>query len=373
MNKINMKDLFGKYKYYSVSVIVVLTIAITSGLAWFVNNLPDPIIKSIFESVASNNIHRNAFEEDGIYIITTGTGAPIPDINRTGPQTVIVAGEQILVFDSGPGTTRNLEISPVNISEIDAFFFTHYHSDHIGDFGELMIKHWASGANETPLVSYGPPGLRQVVEGFMSAYELDREYRIEHHGDAVAPPSGFGADVREFDFGNNLDDSEVVYEEGGVIVTAFNVSHPPVVPAVGYRIEYQGKTIAFTGDTIYTDSLVNHIRGADLLISEMLNHKFSQWLSDATSGSDSTTSSVARDIQDSHIDAPQVGIMATEANIPQVLITHVLPPVTSDLIVNPFLRGMKAEYDGIVDLANDGTMLFVPLDSNNIQLTELFK
>jgi ribonuclease Z len=371
-----MKQLFTlikNNKFYAIGLSIVTIIIIVFGAVTFVYNLPDPVIKYFLENQVAENRNKDIFNKDGIYVITTGTGAPLPDKNRSGPQTVVYAGGQLLVFDAGPGTTNKLESSRLNVSEIDAFFFTHYHSDHIGDFGELMLKHWAVAGSSEPLQAYGPTGINQVVDGFESAYQLDKSYRIAHHGDEVMPPSGFGANANEFNIGTELADSGVVYEKDGVKVTAFNTEHPPVVPNVGYKVEYKGRSVAISGDTIFVESLIDHVSGVDLFVSEMLNHKFSGWISDATKGNETNASDVTEDIQESHINGPEVGRVAREAGVKRLLITHVLPPVPHDILKNPHLRDLKSEYNGPVDLANDGTMIFLPPGSDKMEKTELLK
>lgn len=321
--------------------------------------------------VATNQTARH-FEEDALYVITTGTGAPLPDAGRAGPQTVVVAGDQVLVFDAGPGSTHKLELI-MDASLVDALFLTHYHSDHIGDLGELMLKRWATGGSAKPLPIYGPPGIEEVVAGFEAAYQLDRGYRIAHHGEEAMPPSGFGAQVHLFDLGSDLMASEVVYEQDGVQVISFNVDHAPIFPAVGYRVTYKGKSVVITGDTVYTESLTHHSIGADVLVSEALNHEISTMVSQATSDIENNASLVAEDIKDYHITPEQAGIVARDAGIPYLIITHVLPPVPHQILVHPFLRDARAVYDGEIYMANDGTMVKISVNSDKVTIKELPK
>ncbi|MBI5030784.1 MAG: MBL fold metallo-hydrolase [Chloroflexi bacterium] len=342
------------------------------GGVWFLNNLPDFAVKMLINTAVSTNRKAKHFEEDALYVITTGTGAPLPDPNRAGPQTIVIAGDQILVFDAGPGSTRQLELI-IDASSVDALFLTHYHSDHIGDMGELMLKRWATSGPAEPLPIYGPPGIEEVVAGFEAAYQLDKGYRIAHHGVEAVPPSGAGGEVHLFDLGTDLMASDVVYEEDGVQVIAFNVDHTPVFPAVGYRVTYKGKSVVISGDTIFTESLIHHSMGADVLVSEALNHEMSSMVSEATRDFENNASLVAEDIKDYHITPEQAGIVARDAGIPYLLITHVLPPVPNQILVNPFLRDARAIYDGEVYMANDGTRVKIPVDSEKITIVELLK
>lgn len=354
-----------------LSVVVVL---LAAGGIWFLFNLPDSMVAYLFQRSAKTNNEKNAsrFSEDGIYVITTGTGAPLPDAKRAGPQAIVVAGDQVLVFDAGPGSTRKLEMI-MDASTVDALFLTHYHSDHIGDMGELMLKRWGTGGVAEPLPIYGPPGIEEVVAGFEAAYLLDKGYRVAHHGENVMPPSGFGGEVHMFDLGSDLMASDVVYENGDVQVVAFNVDHAPIFPAVGYRVNYKDHSVVITGDTVFTESVIYHAMGADVLVSEALNHKMSAMLSEATSIIENNASVVAHDIQDYHITPEQAGIIARDAGIPYLIITHVLPPVPSQILVNPFLRDARAVYDGEIRMANDGTMVKIPVNSGNITIEELLK
>jgi ribonuclease Z len=61
----------------------------------------------------------------------------------------------------------------------------------------------------------------------------------------------------------------VVYEKDGIKVIAFLVDHRPVVPAFGYRIEYGGHSVVLSGDTRYSENLISHAKGTDLLVHEV--------------------------------------------------------------------------------------------------------
>lgn len=342
-----------------------------AGGTYFATNLPDAAVEAAIKQSISRGLIRSNFEDDALHVITTGTGAPLPDPARVGPQTVVIAGDQQLVFDTGPGSTRQLALTGVNIGAVNALFLTHYHSDHISDLGELMLLHWTSVGATEPLQIYGPTGVEEVVAGFIAAYQLDRGYRIDHHGEEVTPPSGFGAVANTFDLGTDLTSSDVVYEAGDVQVIAFNVDHPPVVPAVGYRVNYKDRSVMITGDTIYSDSLIQHAMGADLMVSDALNHKMSQATSEASESAKNNLASIAADIQESHIRPEEAALVAKEAGVGFLMITHVLPPVPA-ILENPFLRDARAVFAGQVRMANDGTLAKLPANSDEIIVSELF-
>ena len=107
-----------------------------------------------------------------------------------------------------------------------------------------------------------------VVAGFNLAYAADADYRIAHHGEAVVPANG---SLLAFPFPMPADgELAPVLETDGVRVSAFRVSHPPVTQAVGYRIDYRGRTVVVSGDTAKSPNLIDHAKGADLLLHDAL-------------------------------------------------------------------------------------------------------
>jgi ribonuclease Z len=236
-----------------------------------------------------------------------------------------------------------------------------------------MLKRWGTAFNPEPLPIYGPPGIEEVVAGFEAAYLLDRGYRHDHHGEEVMPLSGFGGEVHMFDLGTDLMASEVVYEEGDVQVIAFNVDHAPIFPAVGYRVNYKDRSVVISGDTIFTESLIHHTMGADVFVSEALNHEMSDMVAEAGRDLDNNVSTVAEDIQDYHITPGEAGIVARDAGVSLLIITHVLPPVPADVLINPFLADARDVFDGQVYMASDGTLVSMPVNSDQYSIDEILK
>jgi len=72
------------------------------------------------------------------------------------------------------------------------------------------------------------------------------------------------------EFKNEKDAIELIYNQDGIKITAFDVDHAPVEPAVGYVIEYNGKKVVISGDTKKNDLVLQMSQGADLLIHEVI-------------------------------------------------------------------------------------------------------
>src|ERR1700761_4307302 len=119
-------------------------------------------------------------------VLLCGTNAPLPDPNRAGGCALIAAGDDLYVVDTGMGSVRNLMMWRVPLQKIKGVFLTHFHSDHIGDLGELRLQTWVAG-RRTPLKVYGPEGVADVADGFNRAYSHDADYRTAHHGEKMLP------------------------------------------------------------------------------------------------------------------------------------------------------------------------------------------
>ncbi|HJN77442.1 MAG TPA: MBL fold metallo-hydrolase [Myxococcota bacterium] len=175
---------------------------------------------------------------------------------------------KFLLFDAGDGAQRSMESQQLPIADIDAVFLTHFHSDHMADLGEVISRSWILGRQHL-LPIYGGPAVDRVVQGYRSAYSPDVTYRNAHHASEVFPEPSLHAEAVQLEQAPAT--GVVIYEQGGVRVWAYGVDHSPVSPAVGYRIEYGGRAIGISGDTVDSDGLRNLASNADLLVSEVMD------------------------------------------------------------------------------------------------------
>ena len=193
-----------------------------------------------------------------------GTGVPIPSPDRFGPCTLVEAGDQKFLIDAGRGATIRLYQLKVPIGRIDVQLLTHYHSDHTSGVPDVWLTGWLQsefGRRTTPYRVIGPAGARELMENLERAYALDIKIRV---ADEKFPRCGIATDVTEFDR------EGLVYENGGVKVIAFDVDHGDVIkPCCGYRFEYGGRVAVFSSDTRYSQNVIKHGAGADLLVHEV--------------------------------------------------------------------------------------------------------
>ncbi|MFO7557979.1 MAG: MBL fold metallo-hydrolase [Desulfobacterales bacterium] len=312
--------------------------------------------------------------EDGLHAGLCGTGSPMADINRTGPCIAVVAGKHLYIVDVGDGSTRNITLMGFQTGKIEAVLLTHFHSDHIAGLGELMLQRWAGGSNKTPLDVIGPAGVETVVDGFNTAYSLDTGYRVAHHGSRAFPPSGAGGVARPFTLGSEEDASVVLMDKDGIKITAFKVDHRPVVPAVGYRFDYKGRSLVISGDTVYSESLLKHAKGADLLLHDALSPWMVEMIRDQAHVSPvPSLKRIASDIPSYHASPKDAAKIAQEAGVGHLIYYHVIPPLPSPILNRLFLGDATDHYKGPITMAADGMLFSLPAENKTVKQKNLLK
>ena len=112
-------------------------------------------------------------------------------------------------------------------------------------FFDAVIFCKYQGGSRPPLTLMGPRGTIRIMRAMLSTFpSFDK-----------AP---FRVTIREL--------SDRSFRLGETIITPATVTHAPRLHCVGYRIDYQGHAVAYSGDSLYCDSLVRLCRGADLAI-----------------------------------------------------------------------------------------------------------
>ncbi|WP_395646403.1 MBL fold metallo-hydrolase [Terricaulis sp.] len=339
--------------------VVLLLILAAGGVFYFKR---DDIAMRIFRQGVERNLGRDtaAALPDGLTAAFCGTGSPLPDRQRAGPCTAVIADGRLFVFDAGDGATETLALMGLSPGKIEAVFLTHFHSDHIDGLGGVALQHWGTGAARAPLPVYGAEGVERVAAGFNEAYALDSGYRVAHHGPQVVPPEGFGLAPHAFTIPEGQE-SVVVLDDGGVKIIAFRVDHGPVHPAVGYRIEYKGRSIVISGDTSPTPMLVRASQNADLMIVEGLSTRMvGEAEAIARAKGEEGIAHIFHDIPDYHTDPQEAARMASEAHAGALALTHVIPPLPLAIMEGPYLGDARSRYSGPLWIMKDGDMIVLP-------------
>lgn len=272
---------------------------------------------------------------DSTTLVLLGTGMPRPDPNASGPATAVVVGSRVFLFDAGPGVMRRVAAAHLPINGPTALFFTHLHSDHTLGYPDVIFTTWVMGRRR-PLEAYGPHGLAAMTQHILEAWSEDEEIRtngLEHEA-----PNGYAVDVHEISPG-------VVYDSGGVRVTAIPVLHGSWKEAYGYRIDTPTRSIVLSGDTRYAQSVEDAARGADVLVHEVYAgaHVAPE---KRAGGSDWPTY-----MHDFHTSDAELGRLAAAARPKMLVLIHIVGnPAWNEEIVKTI---RAAGYEGQIVIGKD--------------------
>ncbi|MFB3907273.1 MAG: MBL fold metallo-hydrolase [Candidatus Eisenbacteria bacterium] len=331
--------------------------------------------QAIFDRAAvqlSARTNSEPLEDDALRIAIAGSSAPLPSASRAKASVVVFAEGKFWVVDSGPESVENLLLWGIPMSEIAGVLLTHFHSDHIGDLGELQLQTWAGGRQQ-PLAVYGGPGVETVVQGFNTAYGPDQGYRTEHHGEEVMPSAAWGMVAHTVTLDGPStpakDRTALVYDDGALRITAIEVDHAPISPAYAYRFDYRGRSAVITGDLKYHPPLVKSAENADILVSEAISRSMTQSLETAArSVQRDRTAAIMHDVQDYHISPEEAAQIANDANVRLLVFYHLLPAPDGFLPRRLFTRGVnEVRRDGWT-MADDGSLYTLPLGSREVEI-----
>jgi len=159
------------------------------------------------------------------------------------------SSEPVLI-DCGASSLIALKRAGLDPSETGYVLLTHLHGDHFGGLPFLVLDGQFSRRTRSLAVG-GPPGVRERVEAAMEVFfpgssKVDRRFAVK------------------FDELREREPTLV----GPASVTAFVVKHASGAPAYALRVEYGERVISYSGDTEWTESLVDAARGADLFVCE---------------------------------------------------------------------------------------------------------
>jgi ribonuclease Z len=190
-----------------------------------------------------------------IRVTFLGTGSPDVSAERFSASILVEAGSDRLLFDAGRGAVLRLQQAGVDPRAVTALFLTHNHSDHVLAVPDVLLTGWLN-RRVGPLPIFGPAGTKDMIAHILAAYQFDIHARILN---GRTPPE---VTVQEIVPGQ-------VFDRDGVVVRAFEVDHGDIKPAFGYRIESGGRSLVLSGDTRYSENLIQVAKGADVLVHEV--------------------------------------------------------------------------------------------------------
>lgn len=356
--------------------IAVLIVALASAAVLAIAVWPaaqDRIVSAAAERALSD--HKDALmADDALRLVVCGSSSPIPSRQRAQSCTAIIAGGKIFIVDAGPGSWRSFAAMRLPGQAIAGVLLTHFHSDHFGDLGEFRLNSWVAGRS-APLPVYGPTGVADVVNGVNLAFAQDDAYRRAHHG-ALLAANGAALEARDFGLADLATRSAhvaeaIVYDKDGLRVTAFQVIHEPVFPAVGYRFDYRGRSIVISGDTIAAPGLAAHAKGADVLVAEAQSAPLRKLIGAAAARAGETrVAQIFHDIETYHMTPEDVLRLANTADVRFVLLSHLSPPPDNFISRRVFTRGLdRIRPRATWAIAEDGAVISLPIGADLIERT----
>ncbi len=293
-----------------------------------------------------------------------GTGASWPTAERGLSAIAVKRGGEILLWDCGEGTQRQIQKSGLSYQQISQIWLTHYHGDHCYGVPGLL-KTMALNERTSPVHVYGPPGLPRLVAAWKELRGWPREFEI--HVQEVRPgdvihKDGYDVHVYQGDHGiqnlcfalqepdrpgffdkpkalalgipegplfGRLQRSETVTTKDGRTFTPEQVLGPP----------RPGRRIVYSGDTQPCLGVMEAAVNADLFICEAT---FTQDLVDK-----------AREVR--HMTAAEAAGIAAKAKARRLVLTHISP---RNKDTSPLANEAKAVFPA-VEVATDFTTIEV--------------
>jgi len=283
---------------------------------------------------------------------TLGTaGGPIPTFERTEPANLIEAGEQAILVDTGDAAVSQLARAGHSVGKVHTVFLSHLHLDHTGGLAAVVGLRWM---NEHPgvITVYGPPGTKALVDGIIASMAMPAEI-----GFGLGKPSNPADRIKAVE----LKDGQVV-ELDGLRVTAVANNHhdgpgdfakKAGALAFSYRFDLGDRSITYTGDTGPDDRVTKLATGSDLLVSEVIevDQMIAMLKVQRPELADFMLAGAREHFTTHHVTPDEVGKMAAQANVRQVVLTHyVIPGLLGDSAESLYSQ-VRANYDGDIYLA----------------------
>ena len=211
------------------------------------------------------------------------------------------------LIDCGATSLVAMHRFGVDASTIGMILVSHLHGDHFGGLPFFLLQAQHVHKRTAPLTIAGPPGLKA---------RLRRAFKVLYPG---AGDTNWRFDLRVVPLapGRRRD------LDGGITVCPYEVLHPSGAPSFALRVETGGRSLCYSGDTAWTEALIEAARGVDLFITE--------------------TYSFRRPVP-YHIDLPTLRRHLPKIGAKRVILTHLGP----DMLANADSLDLDVAHDGLI-------------------------
>jgi ribonuclease BN (tRNA processing enzyme) len=246
-----------------------------------------------------------------------GSGTVVPNGKRNSSGYFVEAGNVRVMMDCGAGTVHALARYKVDWECMTHLFISHFHVDHIGELASLFFafRHGMKTTRTAPLTLIAPQGIEQVIHHLKAAF-----------GERLFTPKF------PFTILPVVPGESVALGDNCVLSVT---KTPHTEESLAARIQQGERSIGYTGDTDYSETLVQFFQGASLLVSEC---SFRQ-----------------RKAGVRHLSINDVAQLAKQAQVENLLVTHFYFDVDE---VN-LKKELQATYTGNIFIGKDGMSLKV--------------
>jgi len=264
-------------------------------------------------------------------VIFLGTSSVFPTKKRNHQSIALKYGPEILLFDCGEGTQRQMRILGLKLSKVSKIFISHWHGDHVLGLAGVL-QSLAMGNRTEPIDIWGPEGSKKKMNHLLNTYEVEFPYKIRTHEvknkkiqiideelkyEILAAPLCHPCECVGYTF---QEKSKIRINTD--YISKFGLKSDPIISKLqegkdikwkGHKIKAKdatwvekGKKLTYVMDTSEVDNIVELARNADLFICEAT---FLNELKDQAK-------------ERGHLTAKQAGILAKKANVHKLVISH---------------------------------------------------
>ncbi|MFX1247842.1 MAG: MBL fold metallo-hydrolase [Promethearchaeota archaeon] len=183
-------------------------------------------------------------------IVFLGTGDAFGSGGGKSASVFVEIGDKGILLDCGPHTIQALKKSRRETNNVDIILISHFHGDHFGGIPFFLLEAGIFQRRKKPLMIIGPPEIDRKTNDLYSAL----------YGNIAEEKLPFYCEF------SVLTPSNSPLKMDGLIIRAFKMLHTP--EAQGYRLEMKDLSIAYSGDTGWTDELHHLVKKTQLTISE---------------------------------------------------------------------------------------------------------
>ncbi|MDT0682025.1 MBL fold metallo-hydrolase [Roseicyclus sp. F158] len=287
-------------------------------------------------------------------ITIVGTASPALTLRsgNVGTSVLLEHGSRKAMFDLGPGATTRLDHLGHDVRDIDYVYLTHHHWDHVADLPHFVLGRWEKSLFGSvggdpfaqSLVLVGPRDTRRLADRFFgkdgayadciaTRYAEDIGLRLYGARGIKSPLPPLLGDVREISAGDSWKSDMLSFS------TTKAVHCQPYLESAAYRVDADGKSFVFAGDTAPCDGVTELAKGASVLLHDCnVNENVRDQLGTVTM----------------HSTAEEVGEVARSAGVEKIVAVHHGIPKGEKTRRADLQRRIASVFDGEIEIATEG-------------------